>query len=269
MADNAIIVGMPRSGTSMTAAIFARAGYHVADEPDDLRGGDEYNPGGYWEAERLIQANAEIFRAAGFAHDNTWLYEAISNDQAARISGLDRIDEHQQLVTRFNRHQPWIWKDPRLCYTLGYWWPMMDRKTTRVLLLRRDPAQIYNSFVRLKWRQPGQAARDEVDALVRAHMQAAQIAIARYDIPHIVVDYAEFAGDGETTARRLSEFFAIRLTREDLGFDKRADNSGVRGRFAIALDRVADRLPPRVRHIVKYLMPAWLMQLLFPFKDMS
>lgn len=268
MAFNAIIVGMPRSGTSMTAAIFARAGYHVTeDESVRLRQADEYNPGGYWEAEQLIQANAAAFRAAGFAHDNTWLYEAISLEQAERISELDRMDAHQQLVTEFNRHQPWVWKDPRLCYTLGYWWPLVDQSNTRVLLLKRDPAQIYNSFLRVKWRQPGQQSRQDVYARIEAHMKAAEAAIARYDIPHITVAYNEFADNPDLTARRLSELFDVRLTGRDLGFDKRANNSGVRGRLAIVLDRCADHLPAGLRRGIKYLMPSWLMKFLFPFKD--
>ncbi|MEJ2363028.1 MAG: hypothetical protein P8Z75_16755 [Gammaproteobacteria bacterium] len=56
MAFNTIVVGMPRSGTSMTAAIFARAGYYVSgDDEKQLRIGDEYNPDGYWEARTADQ----------------------------------------------------------------------------------------------------------------------------------------------------------------------------------------------------------------------
>ena len=39
---NTIVIGMPRSGTSMTAAIFARQGYFLAEDTDEeLRPGDE------------------------------------------------------------------------------------------------------------------------------------------------------------------------------------------------------------------------------------
>ena len=58
MTYNAIVIGMPRSGTSMVTNIFAKSGFFLAeDESNELRAGDEFNPSGYWEAQDLISAN--------------------------------------------------------------------------------------------------------------------------------------------------------------------------------------------------------------------
>ena len=71
-AFNAIIVGMPRSGTSLTAGIFARKNYYVAsDTSRELRPGDQFNPFGYWEAEPLTNYNAALLGMAGFGFHNT------------------------------------------------------------------------------------------------------------------------------------------------------------------------------------------------------
>lgn len=267
MPYNAIVVGMPRSGTSMTAAIFANAGYYVTgDENSQLRQGDEFNPNGYWEAEPLIQANAEIFQAAGYSHDNTWLYEPITPEIASRIPELERSTVHQQLVENFNRHCPWIWKDPRLCYTLGYWWPLLDAATTRVLLLKRDPKQIYNSFLRLKWCSMNPQDQEDTYQRVEDHMKAAEFAIQKYNIPHIVVYYDDFANNAEVTAQRISEFFGLSLQTQDLGFDKRANNSNLRGKLAILIDRIADRIPDKPRKVIKRLVPSRFFKIIFPFK---
>ena len=65
MPRNIIVVGTPRSGTSLAASIFARLGHFVADdEAAQLRDPDHFNPGGYWEAEPLIEANASLFQRA-------------------------------------------------------------------------------------------------------------------------------------------------------------------------------------------------------------
>ncbi|MBI1422057.1 MAG: hypothetical protein GC149_01240 [Gammaproteobacteria bacterium] len=267
MSFNAIIVGMPRSGTSMTAAIFARAGYFIAeDQKGQLRQGDEFNPTGYWEAEPLIHANAEIFQAAGFPYDNTWLYEPITSHSATRINELERSSVHKQFVSDFDQHYPWLWKDPRLCYTLGYWWPLLDRDKTRVLLLKRDPKQIYNSFLRLKWRS--MSARDRKDTLqrVKDHMKAAEFAVQKFEIPHIVVNYSDFANNANETAQRINEFFGLNLQSQDLGFDRRANNSNLRGKLSIFLDRIADHMPDKLRKFIKRLIPARLLNLIFPFK---
>ena len=57
MPKNVIIVGMARSGTSLTASIFAKKGYFVADDPDkQLQAGNRHNPGGFWELDDLVEA---------------------------------------------------------------------------------------------------------------------------------------------------------------------------------------------------------------------
>ena len=44
MPKNVIIVGMARSGTSLTASMFAKQGYFVADDPDsELEGPNKFN----------------------------------------------------------------------------------------------------------------------------------------------------------------------------------------------------------------------------------
>jgi len=69
---NAIVLGMPRSGTSMTAAIFARQGYFLAaDTNEELRPGDEHNPAGYFEASGLVERNAHLFRRVGYTAHNS------------------------------------------------------------------------------------------------------------------------------------------------------------------------------------------------------
>ena len=63
MPKNIIIVGAPRSGTSMTARIFTRQGYFVTeDETNDLQEANEFNPYGFWESAGLRDCNAEVYR---------------------------------------------------------------------------------------------------------------------------------------------------------------------------------------------------------------
>ena len=270
MPMNAIIVGMPRSGTSMTAAIFSRAGFYVtADEDGQLRKPDEFNPTGYWEAEPLIQANSAIFKSAGFPHDNTWMYEPITLAQASRINDLQRSAEHQRFVTGYNQTSPWVWKDPRLCYTLGYWWPLMNRDNTRVLLLKRDPKDIYNSFIRVKMRTPSAEDKQDTFQRIKDHMNAAEAAIRMYNIPYIEVHYSDFANDAEATANRISSFFELDLASHDLGFNECANNSNLRGKLGIVLDRIADHIPRNLRKTIKHTMPPILMKYLFPYRDLS
>ena len=267
MPKNVLVVGMPRSGTSMTAAIFANNGYFVAeDQNKELRASDEYNPSGYWEAEPLIQCNAEIFAAAGFKHDNTWLYDSITDDQANAILSLQPSVKHQQLVDKFNQHNPWIWKDPRLCYTLGYWWPLLDATTTSVLFLKRDPKEIYNSFIRLKWRSTSQEDKADVLLRIQKHLDATEAALKKYNIPHIVIHYSDYKNHPEKTADKLSRFFDLHLNKDDLGYQNKYNTHSLRGTLLRITDKIGDLLPHNIRTIIKKLIPTFIWKKVNPHR---
>lgn len=264
MRKNVIVVGMPRSGTSMAASIFAGKGYFVAKEPEsELRPGDEFNPAGYWEANSLIEANVEVFNAAGYPQHNTWMFEPITEQQAARITDIERMPRHRDLVESYNANSPWLWKDPRLCYTLGYWWPLLDPSATAVLWLTRDADHVFQSFLRVGWRKDA-AERGEVAERVRAHMVAAERAIKQFKIPHIKLDYQEFADRPEETARTLSDLCGVEIRAADLGFDGILNHSSVKGGLVARLERIALWLPASWRAFIKKCMPGSLLRKLFP-----
>lgn len=263
MPKNVLVVGMPRSGTSMAANIFAIKGYFVAKEAEELRPGDEFNPAGYWEANSLIEANVEVFQAAGYTQHNTWMFEPISEQQAARIADIERLPKHRELVESYNANAPWVWKDPRLCYTLGYWWPLLDPATTAVVLLTRNADHIFQSFLRVGWRKDA-AERDEVAQRVRAHIAAADHAITRFAIPHLKIDYDEFAKHPDETARWLTELCGTEIHAADLAFDGKLNHSSLKGGMIARLERCALWLPASWRSFIKKRMPKSVLNTLFP-----
>ena len=264
---NVIVVGMPRSGTSMTSSIFANCGYFVTENNDtELRASDEYNPTGYWEADSLIKSNAEIFTAAGYPHDNTWLYSSISSEQAQKISKLKPTIEHINLVQKYNNNRPWLWKDPRLCYTLPYWWPLFDSDSTKVLFLKRDPKEIYNSFTRLKWRTGSTEDKNDVYTRIDNHMAAVESALKTYKIPHIVINYSDYKEHDDETAKKLSRFFGVDLKKEDLGYQQKYNSYSLQGIILRVVDKAGDLLPDSTRTFLKKLIPVFIWKLINPHR---
>ena len=265
MPRNVLVVGMPRSGTSMTAGIFTRAGYFVADEPEDeLREGDGGNPHGYWEAESLIERNVEVFRAAGYDYHNTWLFDPIGPEAVRRIASLPPLPGHEEFVRSYDESAPWMWKDPRLCYTLAYWWKLLDPERTRIVLTQRDPEAIYQSFLRLGWREPSDEARADVLGRIDDHLAAARSAVDELEIPYMVMEYERAASDPDSLARAISSLCDLDLDGSDLGFDRRYDHSGLKGRLAGSIERSYARLPARARSILKSIVPRFVVAALFP-----
>lgn len=253
---NVIILGMPRSGTSMTAAIFARQGYFLAEDVDEeLRPGDEHNPSGYFEARGLVERNATLLRRAGFSGHNTWLFDPITDEQSETLRHLAPTPEDHAFATGYAAHRPWLWKDPRLCYTLAYWWPLIDQENTRVLVLRRRPEETWNSFLRLDWRQDTDAERQDVMARIEHHLDAAMRCVTQCRIPHLAVHYDEYLAAPATTAARISETFGLSLAVDDLGFDKSLNSTRFPRRVQSFLSRqksrLANHLPDGVKAAIR------------------
>lgn len=265
MPKNVLIVGMPRSGTSMTASIFTRNNYFVADDKNnDLRAGDEANPSGYWEAKPLIQSNTEIFSKVGFMYDNTWLFEPISEKQRLEILTVKPNPKHKELVEKFNQHSPWMWKDPRLCYTLGYWWPLLDPDTTRVLLLKRDKTEIYQSFLKLKWRSNSHNSKTDVFNRIHDHLKAAETAIKQCNIPYIEINYSDYKKSPEQTALKLNDFFGLDITADDLGYNHKLNNRSLHGRISKFAGKLSELIPDNLRKKIIKLIPMFILKILKP-----
>ena len=264
---NILIVGMPRSGTSMTTNIFAKQGYFIAENPKkQLRAGDEYNPSGYWEAQPLIDSNVEILETVGFNYDNTWLFEEIKKETAQAIKSTPPLQRHINLIDEYNSKKPWVWKDPRLCYTLSYWWPLLDSKTTAVLFLIRKPDEIYQSFLRLKWISFSMKDKIKTYQLIKNHIENARETINNLNIPHIEIDYSDYEKKPQETVNLFNDFFNLNLRIDDLYYDKKLNHKGISGRFKIILEKFISVIPNNFKQHLKKLIPSSILNKIFPHR---
>lgn len=263
-AASVLVIGMARSGTSLTAACFARLGYFVGERSEThIREGDDHNPFGYFEADRLIEANVDVLRAAGFAAHNTWMFEPIDPKVAARIRSVEPMDHHRALVADYDGARPWLWKDPRLCYTLPYWTRILG-DDVRAVLVTRDPEDVYLSFCRIGWRRPGEAARSDVIERTTRHVHAARSALQTWGRPFEEIDFEDFERRLEEIALRLSSLCGARIRPDDLNFHPALDHSRGSARAGAALRTLAHRLPPGVRTTLKRVVPEPVLRRIFP-----
>jgi len=249
-------VGMPRSGTSLAASIFAKQGYFVVEDAGvELERPDINNRTGYWEARHLIEANVEVLRAVGYADHNTWLFSPISDAQRDAILKLEPAPEHRKFFEKYCARQPWMWKDPRLCYTLAYWWPLISSQFSKVLLVRRDPEEIWNSFTKLGWRSNDERSRQDVMTRIDHHMAAAEAAIRLHGIPCEELHYSEYRARPLAVANRINKAFGLRLQASDLGYRKALNSSSPAGKLRVGARQLSSRawhkLPAGLRSKIK------------------
>jgi predicted O-methyltransferase YrrM len=142
---NIVILGSGRSGTSLTAGLFATAGYFMGDKLYDLR---ESNPKGFFEDPEINGVNEEIISALPlelrynetFQQGQYWLSRVVPGASPKRDPEvLRRI---QSLIAR----GPFCFKDPRFSYTLPIWRPFLA--DTLFICVFRDPATTVRSIIK-------------------------------------------------------------------------------------------------------------------------
>ena len=266
MPKNVIVIGMARSGTSLTTSIFAKKGYYV-DEKEAVIGANHMNPTGFWESTSLLELNESILRSAGFPHDNTWIYGAISNEQVRQVDQFQPGNEYQNFIDQAEDNSPWVWKDPRFCYTLGSWWPLLNQSNTVILIIRRNPEAIFNSFVRVGWRKNNKADREATLERIDAHLSNAERIIKQCQIPTVSFDYEDYKLRPEMIVAKINNACDLNLTINDLGYNDQFNHNNLSGKIGTSIDRIIGKLPKKYVSRIKQLVPKKLLSKLYPERD--
>jgi len=131
-----LVLGSGRSGTSMVAGTLAASGWWVGDEPYRARAA---NQKGFFETAEINGINEELLAQVlpaepRFEHGQRWL--------ATLPAGLvPRLDARLRArIASLVAHRPFAFKDPRLCYTLPAWEPLLPPGTGRVCVFREPGA---------------------------------------------------------------------------------------------------------------------------------
>jgi hypothetical protein len=237
---NVILIGGPRSGTSLTASIFASRGFHIGSISDRrLRMGDINNPFGYFEADDLIEANVNILKRAGYDCHNTWLFDAVSQKVCAAIDELKPSSQDLDLIEKYNTYKPWAWKDPRLCFTFSYWARLLDMDEINIVFIRRDAREMFHSLVRSGWTSKERFYReDRCNALALHEINALRI-FNKFNLSYVKIDFDEYFRDIDSVAMRLKEFTGVDICSDDINVQKNLNHNNLTGKIKANLRLLA------------------------------
>ena len=204
------VLGMSRSGTSLTAKLLNLTGVYLGPSEElldenlsQLSGEDEKvrakvaraNPGGHWEHYRLMRLNERILELLG----GSWRdpppmppgWESSAKVTALREEALEIIGES------FGGKPLWGWKDPRNSLTLPFWQALLPRM--RYVICVRDPAEVAASLQRRDGIAPGDGVRQWIRYLAAALVNTA-------GRPRLLVRYEDYFEDPTAAVSRLARF---------------------------------------------------------------
>jgi len=139
-----IVLGMHRSGTSLTTRMINMMGAYVG--PEGMCGFNNDNPKGFWERRDVVQCNALLLKLNDPAwpdiHIANWIASWADKQPPYRMEDVRR--SMKTILLNMDAHRPWVMKDPYLCLTLPYWKPLLEVPVC--IIVYRDPLEIAGSL---------------------------------------------------------------------------------------------------------------------------
>lgn len=133
-AQQVIVVGMTRSGSSLTASLVAAL---LGRENVSWRGSgteyprDAHNRLGYYEREDVVALNYAILSSLGvpswisFPPDHARRPRTLRPTVCRQLRSCVALESKaRRIVTDMDAHAPWVLKDARFARTLPAWWPL-------------------------------------------------------------------------------------------------------------------------------------------------
>lgn len=140
MANQLIVLGMHRSGTSGVTRLLNLAGAYfgpegIATEPN------EENPRGFWERRDVRAVCDGLLQDSGF---DWWKLVGFSPDAVPETVREEWLGAFARVLEDLDAHRPWVVKEPRLCVLLPVLLPMLDAPVC--VHVTREPLEVARSM---------------------------------------------------------------------------------------------------------------------------
>jgi len=122
-----VVLGAPRSGTSLVSHILIKLGVYMGD---NFLPADDGNPNGYWEHDVPLGINKSVLEAA----KGSW--RDIPSKERITKSFRNFGDKVEAYIT--SQQEPWGWKDPRTVLIAEPWSFVLRRTELRWVSVWRD-----------------------------------------------------------------------------------------------------------------------------------
>lgn len=190
------VLGMSRSGTSLTTRIIGLLGIDLGPEEEMLEYAPD-NPSGFWEQRAIMDVNDELLAAFG----GTWWeppdlppgWESRPELEHLRQRAARILEEH------FDRERRFAWKDPRNCFTLPFWQQLVGEMDYVVCF--RSPLDVAGSLIR---RNPDvHSLQDSLELWLRHGAEALRHTEGKR---RLIVFHEDWFSDSDAQLGRLAEF---------------------------------------------------------------
>ncbi len=189
-----VILGMHRSGTSLTAGILNMVGVHLGNI---LQGSDAFNKKGHFENQVIKQLNKEILREAGGSWDNPPSAQEI-------LAQKDKFAFKIKRILKLEQKRVWGWKDPRTSLTIELFLPYLNNPC--FIVCRRDIDEVAlslhkrNGFAIEKGRKLAKYYNAQIDYFLNKHQY-----------PTLEINFVDYFKRPEQVIDKILKFLDLKI----------------------------------------------------------
>jgi hypothetical protein len=201
---NLIVLTCGLSGSSVYTALLSQAGYWCGDRTMVKPDYDTH------ENAQLVELNEELLRqlAPGLQYQHEFDHRAVL--EIARRAGEHHLAPLREFVSSCGRHGPWLWKDPRLTWTIRVWARVLDRDSVDFLVITRDTVQAWITANLRRHVQSLAYTRHYNDGILHANLEFIDRG------PVLLVSFEDLLLRPPETLARLNQHLGLHLTLEQL-----------------------------------------------------
>jgi hypothetical protein len=203
---NIIILTHGWTGSSVFAGLFGRAGFWLGDRTVIKRDYDTC------ENAELVDLNRRLLATLAPGLDLEHRYDPIDVARIARAASTLDLRPYREFVARCDARGPWVWKDPRLTWTIRIWERVLDLEKVTGLVLVRDERQAWITANNRRHIQSRGFTRLYNNGITASNHQF----LDEHQIPKLEVTFEDLLLHPKATLILINTVFGTQLAIEDL-----------------------------------------------------
>lgn len=202
---NLIILTPGLSGSSVITSLISNAGYFLGKNTAKI----EYDT---FENKKLVEHNITLFKQTGYKwHDPGSLPPPSIGKMKELYNNID-LNPYRNFIKECDESSPWIWKDPRLSYTMFFWKELLDLDNCKFIHITREIKQIWTGIV---LRVPLPAAFKNIRAIQNNTIRSAEQFLDLYSINALTLKFEDLLINPDTNLEKINSFLDINLSIDD------------------------------------------------------
>lgn len=206
MKENVIILTGGLSGSSVLAGLIARKGYWLGHDTKVIK---RYQTN---ENSRLVDLNIEILKRSGYGWDDAMDIPPPSIPDILAVAEQPDLDPFKSFLCECNANSPWLWKDPRLSYTIFFWKDFIDLNNCKFILMSRSVEQAWTGSV-LKGKMP--IAFSDLETVETNCVRHSEAFLKQENIDFFRVTFEDLIVTPDDTIEKINAFLEIDLDIHD------------------------------------------------------